>query len=341
MSRILVLGASYGLLPGVKLAMAGHSVTFVGRDEEIRSLDAGDLVVRIPVRKGDDVIELRTHACRFSTPKDADPSKADLVLLAMQEPQLADPAIAGLIAKVAQSRRPCLSIMNLPPAAFLRRLGIPEAAFESVYTAPSVWDGFDPAKISNTSPDPQALRMEPSKPGELTVTLASNFKAAPFGDPDDQALLASLARDMSRLKVEHKGQPIAPPVRLMAHSSPFIPLAKWPMLVTGNYRCVTQTGSRTIAEAVHSDLGASKAIYGQVAALLGAIGVPETVIVPFEAYAKAAEELVRPSSVARAVDAGAKAVERVDQLVLNLMRAHGITSPEIESQCAFLTRCLN
>ena len=44
--RILVLGASYGLLPGVKLSLAGHRVTFVCRAEEISAIGGRDLEVQ-------------------------------------------------------------------------------------------------------------------------------------------------------------------------------------------------------------------------------------------------------------------------------------------------------
>ena len=40
-----------------------------------------------------------------------------------------------------------------------------------------------------------------------------------------------------------------------------MPLAKWSMLLAGNYRCVTQDGMRTAQEAVHSDLGRRRSVY--------------------------------------------------------------------------------
>lgn len=340
MSRILCLGASYGLLLGVKLALTGHEVTFVGRRDEVEALKKTELKVRIPLRRSDETAELKTAACFFTVPEDADPQSADLVLLAMQEPQLAHSAIAALMDRIGLSGTPCLSLMNIPPASFLRRLGLPEEAFTSVYNAPHVWDSFAPGKVSNASPDPQAVRMDPSKPGELTVTLASNFKAAPFEDAQDQALLSRLAKDVSRLKVEHAGRMIATPVHLLAHSSVFVPLAKWPMLLTGNYRCVTTDGSRSIADAVLSDPAASKRIYARVMHLLKALGVPEDVLVPFEAYAKAAQNLKRPSSIARALQAKASAVERVDTLIFNLLKIEGMDADEIGENCALTDRLL-
>ena len=49
----------------------------------------------------------------------------------------------------------------------------------------------------------------------------------------------------------------------------------------------------------------------------------EADLVPFDAYARAAAQLARPSSLARALESGAENVERIDRLVLNLMRHYG------------------
>lgn len=329
MSNILILGASYGLLPGVKLALAGHDVTFLGRAEEIEKLAARDLVVRIPLRNGQGIAELRNASCSFATPENADLRAADFVVIAMQEPHFSDPSAGRVLEQVARSGLPCLSVMNLPPAPFLRRLGIPESAFEGVYSAQEIWDLFDPAKISNASPDPQAMRLNPDRPGELTVSLASNFKAAPFVDAADQTLLSRLARDVSRLKVSVDDKMLSPPVRLLAHSSLHVPLTKWPMLITGNYRCLTDIGTRSIAQAVLSDEAASRDIYNCVCELLRVLGTPDEIMVPFDAYARAAERLIKPSSVARAVGSGAMAVERADRLVANLLRENGLGHPGI------------
>lgn len=317
--NILILGASYGLLPGVKLALAGHRVTFVGQAEEIRRMQSAPLSVTIPLRKSGAVAQLVCDNASFTVPELADPAAADFIILAMQEPQFANPQVADLARRVGASGKPCLSIMNLPPPPFLARLDISPAALKGVYSAMDVWESFDPQRISNASPDPQALRMDADRPGALTVTLASNFKAAPFAHGEDQRLLEQLARDMSRLKIDVDGSMVAPPVRLLAHSSPFIPLAKWPMLIAGNCRCVQADGICTIAEAVLADSGASKAIYDQVCDLVLALGAEATMIVPFSAYAAAAQQLVRPSSAARALENGAVNIERIDRLVLQLM----------------------
>jgi hypothetical protein len=98
-------------------------------------------------------------------------------------------------------------------------------------------------------------------------------------------------------------------------SCPITPLAKWAMLLTGNYRCVTKGGARSIKEAVHSDVETSHSVYNWVCDLCVKLGASREDLVPFEKYAGAAHSLVRPSSAARALFAGAPNIERVDRLV--------------------------
>lgn len=330
MVRILILGASYGLLPGVRLALAGHRVTLVGRATEVAAMARAPLRLELTARRGGAPIVLEVAPGKnasLCTPDQADPAGADLIVLAMQEPQYADPPVAELMAQVAASGRPCLSIMNLPPPPFLTRLGgIDLAALDGVYASAAVWRQFDPAQLTLASPDPQAVRLDPERPGTLTVTLASNFKAAPFARPQDQLLLETLARDWAGFK--HEGQ--RPPVQLLAQHALHVPLAKWPMLIAGNCRCLTRDGIRTIAEAVHSDLGESLRLYEAVQALALTLGARAQDLVPFSAYAEAAKGLSRPSSLARGLAAGAQRVERIDLLVLRLMQAKGLDPALIE-----------
>ena len=137
--NVLVLGASYGLLPGLKLSLAGNAVTFVGRPDEIATMAAAPIRVDLPLRRegGRVVLSATTVADAapgfpsLRTPAEADPQLADFVILAMQEPQFAAPEVATLLQRIGVARKPCLSIMNLPPPPYLARLGnIPTAAVQ-------------------------------------------------------------------------------------------------------------------------------------------------------------------------------------------------------------------
>ncbi len=59
-------------------------------------------------------------------------------------------------------------------------------------------------------------------------------------------------------------------------------------------------------------------------------------LVPFEKYATAAESLIRPSSAARALDAGAPAIERLDRLVQLLARQTGVPVPTLDEIAALV-----
>jgi len=99
------------------------------------------------------------------------------------------------------------------------------------------------------------------------------------------------------------------------------------MLLTGNYRAVTKNGVQSIRDAVHGDKSVSAEIYAYVDTLVQKIGGDVSDAVPFEKYATAAESLLKPSSAARAIDAGAVNIERVDRLVQTIGREFGLQHP--------------
>jgi hypothetical protein len=102
------------------------------------------------------------------------------------------------------------------------------------------------------------------------------------------------------------------------------------MLLTGNYRCITRGEPQSIRDAVHGDLDASQQIYAHVDAIAQKLGADPADQVPFEKYAKAAESLLKPSSAARAVAAGAPFIERVDLLVQLIGRSLDMNHVEID-----------
>jgi len=115
------------------------------------------------------------------------------------------------------------------------------------------------------------------------------------------------------------------PVKLKVHDSTFVPLAKWPMLMTGNYRCILEDRMISIKEAVHRSVDESRGIYEWVSNLCLGLGADEADLVPFDKYAKAAEGLGKPSSAARALFGGAAHIERVDCLVRRVAASKGQT----------------
>ena len=330
--EILILGASYGSLLSTKLLMAGHNVTLVCLPEEANLINSEGSVVRLTLR-GEEKPRLLASGDFPSTLKACTPQQAvaedyDLVAMAMQEPQYGAPEVRDLLSRIAVSQKPCMSIMNMPPLPYLRRFkGLDTVALESCYADPRVWDGFNPDVFTLCSPDPQAYRPPDQKLNFLHVGLPTNFKAASFAHDTHNRLLRELEADISAVRLGGKDVP----VKLRIHDSLFIPLAKWSMLLTGNYRAITAGGPRSIRDAVHSDVELSKSIYEWVNSLTRKLGADPAHQVPFEKYANAANSLLNPSSAARAVFAGAKNIERVDKLVQLIARQNGMSMPEVDA----------
>ncbi|MGJ4881663.1 MULTISPECIES: ketopantoate reductase family protein [unclassified Bradyrhizobium] len=329
--NILILGASYGSLLGTKLLMAGHNVTLVCRKKTAELINRDGTEVRIKLR------DEPAHRSIFSrdlpgkldaaTPDSVDLSRYDLVGLAMQEPQYTNHTIRVLMVKIAEAKLPCLSIMNMPPLPYLKRIpALANVDLDEAYTNPAVWERFTPGLVTLCSPDPQAFRPPEEAANVLHVGLPTNFKAAAFEDEKHNALLRELERDIDAVRLD--GQDV--PVKLKVFDSLFVPLAKWSMLLTGNYRCITRGEPQAIRDAVHGNLAQSKSIYEHVDAIARKLGADPSDQVPFEKYAKAAESLLKPSSAARAVAAGAPFIERVDLLVKLISQQLGMPNAEID-----------
>ena len=170
----------------------------------------------------------------------------------------------------------------------------------------------------------------------LSVNLPTNFKAATFPSSDHNELLRQLERDIDAVTLDGKDVP----VKLRVHDSLFVPFAKWPMLLTGNYRCVTTGEPVSIREAVQSDLALSAEIYSTVVSIVVSLGGSADSLVAFDKYVAATDRLVAPSSVARAIAGGATAVERVDKLVQLVGRHCRIAHPAINRTVALVDAAL-
>jgi len=181
------------------------------------------------------------------------------------------------------------------------------------------------------SPDPQAFRPPDEKINVLQVTLPTNFKVARFDSEAHTAMLRRMQDDIEAIRFDPgDGSRIELPVKLKVHESIFVPLAKWAMLLTGNYRCVQKDAARPIKDAVHGDIETSRAVYAWVRELCIRLGASPDDLVPFEKYAAAALGLVRPSSAARALFAGAPQIERVDRLVQSIAAQKGMRNAVVD-----------
>jgi hypothetical protein len=329
------MGASYGSLLASKMLFGGHTIHLVCLPAEADLINAEGFRVRLPVkgRKDQVVLDSRKLPGKVTAgpATGLNPKDYDLVGLCMMEPQYRAPGVRELLDAVAKSRVPCMSIMNMPPLPYVRRIpGLDHDALKPAYTDPTVWENFDPPCITLNSPDPQAIRPPDEQVNVLMVTLPTNFKVARFEDDKSTAILRQLEKDIDGARFDTPEGPIELPVKLKVHESIFVPLAKWAMLLAGNYRCITKDGMRTAQEAVHSDVETSRSVYEFVNALVVKLGASPSDLVPFEKYAAAAQSLVRPASAARALNNGAQYIERPDLLVQLIARQKGLSHPVVD-----------
>jgi hypothetical protein len=339
--KILIMGASYGSLLASKILFGGHSVHLVCLPAEADLINAEGFRVRLPVKGRKEQVEIDSRKLpgKVSAGGAAgvNPKDYDLVGLAMQEPQYRSPGVRELLDAVAKSKVPCMSIMNMPPLPYVKRIpGLNYDALKPAYTDPTVWDNFDPGLLTLCSPDPQAIRPPDEKVNVLQVTLPTNFKVAKFDNDMYTGILRQLEKDIDAIRFDAPEGKIELPVKLRVHDSIFVPLAKWSMLLAGNYRCITKDGMRTAQEAVHSNIEESRSVYNFVFDLCVKLGASPSDLVPFEKYAAAAQSLTRPASAARALQNGAPNIERADKLVQLIAKQKGMSNPVIDGIVALV-----
>src|ERR1700730_2902831 len=135
---VLILGASYGSLLATKLLFGGHRITMVCLPNEVEAFNSEGARVRLPIRARRP-IQLGSRklpgSLRPAGPAEVNPADYDLVSLAMQEPQYRSPGVRELLNAAAKARVPCMSIMNMPPLPYLKRIpGLATDALRSCYT---------------------------------------------------------------------------------------------------------------------------------------------------------------------------------------------------------------
>src|SRR5476649_1308781 len=341
--NILILGAAYGSLLASKMLFGGHKIHHVCLPAEADLINAEGFKVKLPVRGRAEPVLLESQKLPGKVTAGGaagvNPKDYDLVALAMQEPQYRSPGVRELLDAVATSRVPCMSIMNMPPLPYVKRIpGLNYKLLKPAYTDPTVWDNFDPGLLTLCSPDPQAIRPPDGKANELLVTLPTNFKVAKFDNDKYTQILRNLEKDIEAARFDAPEGKIELPVKLRVYDSLFVPLAKWSMLLAGNYRCITKDGMRTAQEAVHTNIEESKSVYNFVFDLCVKLGANPSDLVPFEKYAAAAQSLSRPASAARALNNGAPNIERADKLVQLIAKQKGMSNAAIDAQVAQIGR---
>ena len=340
--NILLMGASYGSLLASKLLFGGHSIHLVCLPAEADLINAEGFKVRLPIRGRKDPVLLESRKLpgkvTAGPAAGVDPKNYDLVGLCMQEPQYRSPGVRELLDAVAKSRVPCMSIMNMPPLPYIKRIpGLDYEALKPAYTDPSVWDSFDPqdhhAEQPGSAGDPSAGREGQCAAGHA----ADQFQMRTVRRRQEHGDSAPARRRCRRGAVRHAGRQdrtAGQAQGLRIRSSCRSPNGR--CCCAGNYRCVTKDGMRTAQEAVHSDIETSRSVYNFVFDLCVKLGAKPDDLVPFEKYAAAAQSLTRPASAARALQNGAPNIERADKLVQLIAKQKGLSHPAIDAQVALV-----
>ena len=293
--NVMIMGASYGSLLATKLAARrtqGQAGVPAGRGRGDQQEGAR---VRLPIKGRSELVEINSRKLpgklTADVPTAVNPADYDLVALAMQEPQYRSPGVRDLLEAVAKSKVPCMSIMNMPPLPYLKR--IPGAGERRVACLLYRSDRMGQASI----PDDDAVQPRPAgdspaggEDQRAAGHAADQFQSRPASIPTRTPHPAPDRSRTSKLSAIDTGDgKIELPVKLKVHDSIFVPLAKWAMLLTGNYRCVTKDAASTIKEAVHADLDKSRTVYNWVRDLVRCARRRPDDLVPFEKYAAAAQ----------------------------------------------------
>ena len=124
--NILILGAAYGSLLASKMLFGGHKIHHVCLPAEADLINAEGFRVRLPVKGRKEPVEIDSRKLpgkvSAAGPADVEPTEYDLICLAMQEPQYRSPGVRQLLDAVGRSKVPCMSIMNMPPLPYLKRI---------------------------------------------------------------------------------------------------------------------------------------------------------------------------------------------------------------------------
>ena len=170
-------------------------------------------------------------------------------------------ACANCSTRSAKSRVPCMSIMNMPPLPYVKRIpGLDYEALKPAYTDPTVWDKFDPEDADAcAAPTRRRSARRTARSTCCWSRCRPTSRCARSTTTSDTAILRQLEKDIEAVRFDTPEGKIELPVKLKVYDSIFVPLAKWSMLLAGNYRCITKDGMRTAQEAVHTQHRDSRA----------------------------------------------------------------------------------
>ena len=205
--NILIMGASYGSLLASKMLFGGHKIHLVCLPAEADLINAEGFSVRLPVRGRKDPVELDSRKLPGKVTAGGaagvNPKDYDLVGLAMQEPQYRSPGVRELLDAVAKSRVPCMSIMNMPPLPYVKRIpGLDYDALKPAYTDPTRVGQFRSRHADAVQPrpagDPPAGREGQRAAGHA----ADQLQGGQVRQRQGTAILRQLEKDIDAVRFD-------------------------------------------------------------------------------------------------------------------------------------------
>ena len=331
------MGAAYGSLLASKMLFGGHKIHHVCLPAEADLINAEGFRVRLPVRGRKDPVVLDSHKLPGKVTAGGaagvNPKDYDLVGLAMQEPQYRSPGVRELLDAVAKSRVPCMSIMNMPPLPYVKRIpGLDYDALKPAYTDPTVWDNFDPGLLTLCSPDPQAIRPPDEKVNVLLVTLPTNFKVREVRQREGQRILRQLEKDIDAVRFDPRrrqdrtaGEAARARLDLRA-ARQMVDAARRQLSLhhqgrhahRARKRCTPTSKSRARCTISCSTSASSSALRRPI--WCRSRNMPPR-----------RRACTRPASAARALQNGAHNIERADKLVQLIAKQKGLSHPVIDA----------
>ena len=264
--NILILGAAYGSLLASKMLFGGHKIHHVCLPAEADLINAEGFRVRLPVKGRKDPVLLDSTKLpgrvTASGAQGVNPKDYDLICLACRSRSTARPACANC--SMRWRSRGAVHVDHEHAAAALReahprpRLRGAGARLHRCAGVGQLRSEVPDAVQPRSAGDPPAGREGQCADGHAADQLQGGEVRRREGHGDPAPAREGDRRDPLR---SGDGTKIELPVKLRVYDFIFVPLAKWSMLLAGNYRCVTEDGMRTAQEAVHSDLATSKSVY--------------------------------------------------------------------------------
>ena len=306
--RVLILGGNYGLLFAAYLNLRKIEFDiFVYEDEAFAINQFGFSVSSRDQRS----FEARSPESWRAITNNVDIYSYSLVVFAMPEVAFSSSNVNALLRELLKSNTPILNLMNIPlPNFVVDRLGvkISKAEMGNSYESFSVLSLFTSPSLVNCSPEPQIYKS--GKPNVINLRLGGTFRCSNL-----HGIVTPSLREKLLAKIDKN---ISLGISLIEYEDPWVSVSKWPMLITGNYRCLRQGKLIPIASAVTDDPNKSKDIYNEISSNMAILGAPRNALIPFHMYLKACSNLDAPSSVGRAIYSGSTSVERVDRLLFNI-----------------------